>query len=69
MKRPIYLDDRERELARQVFAVADVKIENLRRGGPLEQFAFDWTRKEIGALAAKFVEPEMSINDTGKADE
>lgn len=60
MKRPIYLDNRERDLARRAFAILIAKFdEGLQRiiFNAREKMAFQWTRDELQALATKFEEP------------
>ena len=58
-KRAIYLDERERDLARRAFEVLrgylvfTIKIHTRR----LEVMALQWTHDELEALAAKFEEP------------
>ena len=59
MKRAIYLDDRERDLARRVFStVAEWLTEHIRSHAmfPIEKMAASWTRDEIEMLAAKFLD-------------
>ena len=60
MKRPIYLDDRERDLARRAFAGLSGRL-NARINNPitdrLDVLAVRWTRDEIDNLARKFEEP------------
>ena len=57
MKRPIYLDDRERDLARRVFAVV-VKELNYSPTNDMARMAIQWTHDEVKALGDKFAEPE-----------
>lgn len=55
-KKPIYLDDRERDLARRVCAVVGEELEG--RGiGDIQKFAIHWTQSEVRALREKFAEP------------
>lgn len=59
-KRAIYLDDRERDLARRVFSVVIELLNNSydkRVVEPHEYMAFKWTRRELEVLADKFAEP------------
>lgn len=66
MKRPIYFDDRERDLARRAFAILIVLFdESLERivFTAREKMAFRWTRDELQALMAKFEEP-LSEDDS-----
>ncbi len=61
MKRAIYLDDRERDLARRICDWVCFKAEE-RLGREfqtsVEKPALRWFRDEIQALNAKFEEPE-----------
>ena len=65
-KKPIYLDDRERNLARRVCDVVAAELDRA-IGGKMEKFAILWTRDEVWALSEKFAEPS-SVKDTGDAD-
>lgn len=60
MKRAIYFDDRERDLARRVLTAVAGRLE-WQIGNLLEdrftKMAARWTIKEVDALAAKFEEP------------
>ena len=60
MKRAIYLDDRERDLAhRALSTVAEWLTEHTRSRTTylIEKMAICWTRDEIELLAARFVDP------------
>lgn len=62
MKKAIYLDARERDLARRV---CDLTIRNLNKrldtgALPEEHMAYRWTRDEVYALREKFEEPIQS---------
>lgn len=60
MKRAIYLDDRERDLARRVCGAfvsrLNWRIKN-RLEDSFDKMALGWTVDEVEALAAKFEEP------------
>lgn len=60
MKRAIYFDDRERDLARRVFDHVDyiIKAKIEVNAGATVDFALKSTRIEITALAAKFAEKD-----------
>ncbi len=54
MKKAIYFDDRERDLARRVFHVACCEFEKVANAGRFGQTAALWTRDEVMALCIKF---------------
>lgn len=57
MKRAIYLDDRERDLTRRVFAIVGKELEGSGIGD-MGRFAVNWASKEVKDLGKKFDEPE-----------
>lgn len=63
MKRPIYLDERERDLARRVILRVKESLSAVLKKTPgitypNVRLAAEWTRDELGDLYAKFQEPE-----------
>lgn len=65
MKRAIYFDDRERDLARRVFTYVDhmINVRITENAGATVDFALKSTRIEITALAAKFTEKDACKKD------
>lgn len=59
-KKPIYLDERERDLARRICTVVGEELGTL-FGGKVEKFAVHWTMKEVRALGEKFIEPSSNF--------
>ena len=59
MKRAIYLDGRERELARRVFELVRHNLDGryAASGNATTDMALTWTADEIGRLTEKFDEP------------
>lgn len=58
-KRAIYLDERERDLARRVFTHADdIICYRLNHETGIERVALIWTKDSVRDLADKFQEPE-----------
>ena len=62
-KKPIYLDDRERDLARRVCTVVGEELGDC-FGGKVEKFAVHWAMDEVRALGEKFVEPSPEGSET-----
>lgn len=63
-KRAIYLDYRERDLARRIFKITIGALEvEMQTRMPLPLFAYRWTKDEIERLLAKFEEPASVDHD------
>ena len=62
-KRAIYLDDRERELARRALEYVVVRLREATRRNvyDIQNLATKWTTVEILALLQKLEEPEEEI--------
>lgn len=60
MKRAIYLDDRERDLARRCFEYLHTELHSKANfeNNELRSLALKWTRDDIADLLVKFQEPE-----------
>lgn len=57
MKKAIYLDERERDLARRAFAMLKSRLDRAPLGSSnLEKFVISWTHDELAALSLKFAE-------------
>ena len=56
-KRAIYLDERERDLARRIFTAAVDILNNAEIPGRIKKLAILWTHDEILKLREKFEEP------------
>ncbi len=67
MKRAIYFDDRERDLARRIFDYVDTMISFRVNDNPNAtiNFALKSTRIEVATLAAKFAEKNEGKNENG----
>lgn len=66
-KKPIYLDDRERDLARRICTVVGEELGD-EYGGKMKKFTVHWAMKEVRALGEKFVEPTSPIAPEGTED-
>lgn len=66
-KKAIYLDERERDLARRLCRLVCSKLRNEGTAIKLTQFALQWTHDEIQALEAKFAEHEVAEAEEGES--
>lgn len=56
-KRAIYLDERERDLARRVFSYVIGRLKNnVNDANAVQKFALSWANREVSALFVKFEE-------------
>lgn len=69
MKRAIYFDDRERDLARRVLGFVADRLNaqiSSNLSDYLDRMALRWTCDEVKALAAKFKEPVSKAKPSDK---